>query len=106
MDSFRYIKTYLEKNAGILWVALGLGCAYVTFNGMLLNNVAGIYPVEFSLVLRNLISTLLALVLMGVYVHKNRERVLSTSKVCIVVLGGALALAFTCYIHKNAILNY
>lgn len=93
MDSFRYIKTYLEKNAGILWVALGLGCAYVTFNGMLLNNVAGIYPVEFSLVLRNFISTLLALVLMGVYVHKNRERVLSTSKVCIVVLGGALALA-------------
>lgn len=93
MDSFRCIKTYLEKNVGILWVALGLGCAYVTFNGMLLNNVAGIYPVEFSLVLRNLISTLLAFALMGIYLRKKREHFLSTSQVCIVVLGVVLALA-------------
>ena len=93
MDSFRYIKTYLEKNAGILWVALGLGCAYVTLNGMFLNNVAGIYPVEFSLVLRNLISALLAAVLMGIYLQRKRQCFLSASKIVVALLGIALALS-------------
>lgn len=93
MDSFRYIKTYLEKNAGILWVALGLGCAYVTLNGMFLNNVAGIYPVEFSLVLRNLISAILAAVLMGIYLQRKRQCFLSASKIVVALLGIALALS-------------
>lgn len=93
MNPFRYIKTYLEKNLSILWIALGLGCAYVTFNGMLLNNVTGIYPVEFSLVLRNLISTLFALVFFAIYRTKKRDRILSASRPCVVILGVALALS-------------
>lgn len=100
MDSFRYIATYLKKNINILWVALGLGNAYVTFNGMFLNNVTGIYPVEFSLVLRNLISTLLALVLLGVYLYKKREHFLSSSKLCVVVLG--IVSAFACLLRYSA----
>lgn len=93
MDSFRYIKTYLEKNFNVLWVALGLGCAYVTFGGMFLNNITGIYPIESSLVLRNLAGTLLAVILMGIYLVKKIEHFLSASKIVVAVLGVALALS-------------
>ena len=64
---FNETKRVLRDGDGLLTAAIGLALALVSMNGMRLNTLDGIYPVELSLVLRHLLGGIAALVAVCAY---------------------------------------
>ena len=80
MGWFNETKRVLRDGDGLLTAAIGLALALVSMNGMRLNTLDGIYPVELSLVLRHLLGGVGALLAIYAYRASNGERyVLSKS---------------------------
>lgn len=55
----------------MLYAVLGLACAFTVMGGMRLNTLDGVYPVEYSLVVRHALGALAALVAMLLYRRRS-----------------------------------
>ena len=92
MGTFDSAKRLFREEPWLMSASLGLACALTAMNGMRLNTIDGIYPVELSLTLRHLLATLTALTVLFLSSKMGRP-VLSTSPRRVFAVAGFLALA-------------
>lgn len=93
MSYFDGVKETIAKNPGAQGALLGLACTLTAVNGMRLNTLDGIYPIEWSLIARHALAMLASFALYLVYRRRGGDPLFSSSKAPVFVVAGGLTLS-------------